>query len=113
MECTVDTQDGLRVVRPVGPVDVNGSVALRDLLGREIDSPGARVIIDLERVTLIDSSGIGILVGAHRRAEQAGARLAVAAPAPAVAKILSMTRVDRLLDVHESVAEAAAAVTGS
>jgi anti-anti-sigma factor len=105
VEYTVDESDGVRVVHLQGPIDVSGAMALRDLLGQQIDSPAARVLLDLEGVTLIDSSGIGILVTAHRRADGQGARFALAAARDTVGRVFELTRTNKLLQIHPTVAE--------
>ena len=57
MEYTVETDEGVNVVHISGPVDVSQAIALRDVLGAQIDGPSARVLVDLSEVPLIDSSG--------------------------------------------------------
>jgi|GraSoiStandDraft_4_1057263.scaffolds.fasta_scaffold67233_2 anti-sigma B factor antagonist len=105
MEYTVDSNDGVKVVHLQGPVDVSQAVALRDVLGAEINGPAARVLVDLSDVPLIDSSGIGVMVTAHRRADGTGAGFALAAPGPTVARVFSLTRTDKLLRLYTTVGE--------
>jgi anti-sigma B factor antagonist len=109
MDCRIDDEDGVRIVRLVGPLDVSQALALRELLGDEI-SAAARVLVDLSEVPLIDSSGIGVMVSAHRRADGAGAAFALAGAGPTVARVFSLTRTDRLLRLYESVPEGVAAL---
>lgn len=110
MDHEIAEHDGTRVITLHGPIDVSRAMELRDLLGAQIDSPAARVLLDLSDVPLIDSSGIGILVTAHRRAAEQGARFALAGPAGAVARVFEMTRTNKLLSVHPTVEEGLAAL---
>jgi anti-sigma B factor antagonist len=112
MEHEISDSDGVRVIALHGPVDVSAAMALRDLLGQQIDSPGARILLDLSDVPLIDSSGIGILVTAHRRAEGQGARFALAGAAGPVARVFEMTRTNKLLSIHATVEEGRTALQG-
>jgi anti-sigma B factor antagonist len=107
MDHRIETQEGIKIVRLSGPVDVSQALELRELLGAQIDGPGARVLVDLSDVTLIDSSGIGVMVGAHRRADGAGAgaAFALAGAGATVARVFSLTRTDRLLRLYDSVPE--------
>ncbi len=105
MDYRIDSDGEVRVVRLSGPVDVSQALALRELLGAQIDGPGARVLVDLSEVTLIDSSGIGVMVSAHRRADGAGAAFALAGAGATVARVFSLTRTDRLLRLFDSVPE--------
>ena len=66
--------------------------------------PGTgRLVIDLSRVTYADAAGLAVLVGTGRRAGLLGGFLRLAAPAPAVAKVLRVTGLDRQLDVFPAV----------
>lgn len=110
MDHEISEQSGVKVVHLHGPVDVSRAMALRDLLGEQIDSPSARVLLDLSDVSLIDSSGIGILVTAHRRAAGQGARFALAGATGTVARVFEMTRTDKLLAIHPTVEDGVGAL---
>lgn len=101
----IDNQDGVRIVRLAGPLDVSQAMRVREVLGEQIDGSGARVLVDLSDVPLIDSSGIGVMVTAHRRAAGAGAAFALAGAGATVGRVFSMTRTDRLLQLYGSVPE--------
>jgi anti-sigma B factor antagonist len=112
MDHEITDHDGVKVVRLKGPIDVSSSMSLRELLGAQIDSASARVLLDLSDVALIDSSGIGILVTAHRRAEGQGAKFALAGASGTVARVFEMTRTNKLLAIHETVDDGVAALRG-
>ena len=70
---TIDTTpcDPTRVVTVAGDVDVLSGTRLRRTLGDELDAPGIRaVVVDLTAVTLLSSTGLAVLVDAHRHAQQ-------------------------------------------
>jgi anti-anti-sigma factor len=113
LEHTTEQVDGVTVITLQGSIDVSQAIELRELLGDRISGAAARVLLDLTNVRLIDSSGIGILVTAHRRAADASAGFALANPSEAVGKVLTMTRTDRLLNVYDSVAEGVAGLSGA
>jgi anti-sigma B factor antagonist len=85
-----------------GDVDVSNALDLRESLGSAITDKGT-VLVDLSGVPFVDSSGIGILVAAHRLATQHGGRMLVVAPTADVRQVLAMTRTDRLLRIRDSV----------
>jgi anti-sigma B factor antagonist len=105
MDYEIESEDGVKVVHLSGPLDVSQAMQLREVLGEQIDGPAARVLIDLSEVPLIDSSGIGVMVTAHRRADGAGASFALAGAGATVARVFSMTRTDKLLRLYPSVDE--------
>ena len=112
MDHEITERDGVRVIALQGPIDVSKAMELRDLLGQQIDTASARVLLDLSQVTLIDSSGIGILVTAHRRADGQGAKFALAGATGTVARVFEMTRTNKLLSLYETVDEGVTALAG-
>lgn len=109
---TIEEDSGVRVVRLDGPIDVSGAHELRDVLGGQITGAEARVLVDLREVTLIDSSGVGVLVTAHRRADAAGGAFAIAGARDTVGRVFELTRTNRLLRIYPTVAEAVRALRG-
>ena len=89
MEHELRNERGVSVVKVTGAVDVASSLELRDVLAGAVAVAGARVLLDLSGVSLIDSSGVGVLIGAHRQAEANGASLVLAAPAGPAARASS------------------------
>ena len=89
-----------------GGLDVASAPALREkLLG--LLRPGAsRLIVDLSAVGYADASGLAVLVGAGRRAGLIGGWLRLASPTPDVARVLSVTGLDRHLATFPTVADA-------
>ncbi|MFJ4628279.1 STAS domain-containing protein [Streptomyces sp. NPDC088847] len=64
------------------------------------------VVVDLSGVTFCDSSGFNALLRLRRRAEEAGTRLALAAPPGQVARLLALTGADTVFPVYGSLAAA-------
>ena len=58
------------------------------------------VAVDLAAVTFMDSSGISVLIGAHRQSADLGHRLTLRFPSPAVVKVLKITGVDEVLTIE-------------
>jgi anti-sigma B factor antagonist len=106
------SENGVTVLALRGPIDVSQAYELRDVLGSLVDGSSARVLLDMGEVTLIDSSGIGLLVTAHRRAVESGAGLVIARPVAPVKRVFGMTRTDRLLRIVPTVEEGLAALDG-
>jgi anti-anti-sigma factor len=76
---------------------------------RSILEDGERkLVLDLESVTYIDSATIGCLVEIHRLVADLGGALRLSGLRPRVHSMLSMTGVDRFLEVYEDAAEAVA-----
>ena len=72
-----------------------------------------KVIFDLSKITVLDSTGVGIVVMSHARIKKAGGSLHIAGAEGMVDQTLRMTNVDRLIPMEASVQESAAALAGS
>jgi anti-sigma B factor antagonist len=93
------------VVAPVGDLDLATAPALREMLIELVAAGMVRVVVDLADVTFIDSSGLGILVGAAKRLEAANGRLAIRNPRPQAQQVLELTGLDEVLGMEESEAQ--------
>jgi len=88
--------DGRKVVtvRLHGDVDLSTQTTLRDAVGRALAVAAVSgIVIDLEQVTFLDSSGISVLVGARGAAAGRGVTIRVVKPQAAVERALRITGV--------------------
>lgn len=83
-----------RLVTVEGELDAATAPALADAL--QAAAPGETITVDLEGLTFLDSSGIAVLLAAHRRDAVDGTRLRLTRPSEAVSRVLGICG---LLDV--------------
>ena len=86
-----------------GELDIACAPALREQLLGLLRPAASRLVIDLSAVSYADASGLAVLVATGRRAGLLGGFLRLAAPAPAVAKVLRITGLHQLLDIFPTV----------
>jgi anti-sigma B factor antagonist len=84
----------------VGRLDVRGSGAARDALHLALATGVGELVVDLSGVELLDATGLGVLVDVHRRAKLAGRRLVLLGVPPRIARLLAITRLNRILTVE-------------
>jgi len=94
------------VVHVAGEVDVYTSPSLKAALADAMSDGCPVVIADLSKVPFIDSSGLGVLVGALRRAREAGGELHLVSADDAVVKILRITGLDKVFRLYPTLDEA-------
>ena len=92
-----------------GDVDIATAPALREALA-EVLGTHKGVVVDLAAVPFMDSTGLGVLVAARNRAAAAGCAFVLARPQRIVRKALRLVQVDTVVDVHESLDAALAAI---
>jgi anti-sigma B factor antagonist len=98
-----------RVITPHGEVDAHTAPALRQAIAGELADPGVtQLVVDLSRTTFLDSSALGVLIGAFKRMRERDGRLDVVEPPAAVRRIFEITALDRVLSLWESRDEALA-----
>ena len=83
-----------------GRLDVRGAAVARDALHSALASGDGELVVDLSGVELLDAIGLGVLVDVHRRARLAGRRLVLRGAPPRGARLLALTRLDRILSVE-------------
>ncbi|MFD4552675.1 STAS domain-containing protein [Streptomyces sp. NPDC058466] len=69
-------------------------------------TPRPRIVVDLSRVTFMDSTGINIFIAAHRSLTEAGGWIRLAAPTEAVLRLLQIVGVDAVIDCRETLRQA-------
>jgi anti-anti-sigma factor len=99
------TQGACEVVTLVGELDMVHAPVVAETLDALADNERA-VVVDLSELTFIDSSGIHAIL---RPRPQHGTVLLVCPPGN-IHRVLSVTKIDRVLSVYETVDEALAAV---
>ena len=99
MEHHVCEEQGFHIVTLTGEIDLETSPQARQVLLNTVDQ-SAKLLIDMASVTYIDSSGIATLVEAFQRAKKKGGQLAFICLNPAVVRVLSLARLDKVFVIH-------------
>ena len=99
---TVRSERGVSIAAVTGDIDISTVTQLRGRL-LELAGSGRTLIVDLNRVTFIDSAGLGTLVGAAHRAAAHGGSLYAVCSRPATRKLLWLTGVNRRIPLTATV----------
>ena len=91
-----------RIIEVSGEVDVFSARPLKVALTRELDQGNYSVIVDLSRVAYMDSTGLGVLVAAFKRAHEHHGTIALVGLNRQLLKIFDMTGLNRVFDIRES-----------
>jgi anti-sigma B factor antagonist len=104
----VETHDNgdVTVVSVKGEVDLYTAPGLKDRLADLVSGGRNRLAVDLGGVEFMDSTGLGVLIGGLKRCKEAGGSLALVAPREPVIKVLSITGLDKVFPIHETVDQA-------
>lgn len=99
--------DGLCTMTLDGEVDVYTAPRLKEELVEMIESGCVNVLVDLENVGFIDSSGLGVLVGGLRRAKERDGAVRLVCTRENILKIFTITGLDKVFPIFSDAQEAA------
>ena len=86
---------GRLVVAPAGDLDISVVDRMRGVLAER--APGEALELDLRRLEFLDTSGLQLIVEAHRDASREGYPLTLVRGAPAVHRVFEIAGLDRVL----------------
>lgn len=87
-------------------LDAHNSPELKDILLRQLEEGAQRLILDLSQVRFIDSSGLGALLSGYKNARLRQGSLILAGLQSRVQSMFELTRLDRVFEIHPTLAEA-------
>jgi anti-sigma B factor antagonist len=84
-----------------GEVDTFTSAGLRDALNEGIDAGAVDITLDVSNMEFIDSTGLGVLVGALKRLQERGGSLTLRKPRPSALQVLSIVGLTSHFTIEE------------
>ena len=111
MELSLATRTiaGHTVLEVGGEVDVYTAPRLRERLVELVDGGARHVVVDLGRVDFLDSTGLGVLVGALKRLRAANGSFGLVCSKEPLLKIFRITALDQVFPIFPSVENATSA----
>lgn len=92
-----------------GEIDVYTAPLVREKLDEQILGGRSELVVDLSKVSFLDSTGLGVLVGRLKLARSRGGHLRLVGADDRVLKVFSITGLDKVFEIHPSVEDALAA----
>jgi anti-sigma B factor antagonist len=105
-------EDGIHVVELSGEVDMHHSPQLREVLLAHADAKRSALLLDLTKVSYMDSSGLATLIEYLQRAIKYQGKFALGGVSERLKTIFDLARLGEIFAIHSSVDEAKAALAG-
>jgi anti-sigma B factor antagonist len=105
LKVTTRSQGDHTVVSVLGEIDLYTAPRLQSELMNALGASPARLIVDMSGVDFCDSTGINVLLAAHRHAREHGAELQLAGPGSATRKVLQVTGLESVFTVLDDPAQ--------
>ena len=96
-----------------GEVDLHVAPEVRERLSDAIDKGAASLVIDLTRVTFLDSMALGVLLGTLKQLRARGGELRLVVPTPELRRVFELTLLDEVFTLARTRHEAFATLPGS
>lgn len=93
------SSNGVRILVVRGDLDNHLSTDLRDHLESALSDSPAPLLVDLEEVTFMDASGVGVLVEAFKNARESGSGIRLVAPSAPAQRLLDLTDTDDVFPI--------------
>ena len=104
MDITIRTVGhDVAVVTVVGKLNIVSSASLRQVVASAVAAGRLRIVVDLNAVDFIDSSGLGAMISGLKIARKAGGDLKITGAGDQVKLVLQLTNMERVLVSADSV----------
>ena len=98
----VTERNGYAVLAVYGEVDVATAPRLRERLIELVSEGKHRIVVDLEGVDFLDSTGLGVLVGGLKRVRSHDGDLALVCTQSRILKVFEITGLTKVFAIHDS-----------
>jgi anti-sigma B factor antagonist len=99
LEVSTEDRNGFVHVALVGELDLSTVAKVQEALQRVEAASPATMVVDLSKLTFLDSTGLRCIVTADERARDAGRRLVVVRGPDAVQRVFTITRLEERLEI--------------
>jgi len=89
-----------------GEIDVYTSPRVKETINELIDAGNYNMVVNLEGVRYIDSTGLGVLIGALKKVREKSGKIVLICTNPQIKKIFNITGLIKIFDIYKDEAEA-------
>jgi anti-sigma B factor antagonist len=113
LSITSEAHGEATVVHVGGEIDVYTAPVLREHLDEHISAGRHNLVIDLENVSFMASTGLGVLVGRLKLVRAANGTLRLVCSSERILSVFSITGLDKVFQIFPSVDDALAAASST
>lgn len=112
MKISVREDNQIQVLEISGEIDFHTSRELREKFQNFFEAKNPKLLVNLKKVTYIDSSGLATFVEAFQKIKRVGGKLVLMGLVPAVRGVFEIAKLDSIFDLIDSEEKALAALAG-
>ena len=102
MSVKIEAKSGLTVCYVEGEIDINTSPGIKKQFDKLIGSKTPKIIVNLTKVTYVDSSGLATLVEILKNMRSYGGRLRLSNMSPKIKSLFEITKLEKLFEIIAS-----------
>ncbi len=106
MQIRFENKDGIMICAAEGDIDINTSPQVKKSFDKVMKDKNAKVLINLQKVEYIDSSGLATLVEILKNIKNYGGKLKISNLSNKVRSLFEITKLEKLFDIADSQDEA-------
>lgn len=108
MDLSVSSADqgAVTVVHVAGEIDVYTAPLLREVLDKQVAAGRTNLVVDLENVSFMDSTGLGVLVGRLKLVRGQNGTLRIVSAQERILKVFKITGLDKVFHIYPTVDDA-------
>ena len=106
MPVNIENRNGLAVCHIEGEIDINTSPGIKKSIDKLLQAKTSRIVVNLSKVTYVDSSGLATLVEILKNMRSYGGRLRLTNLLPKVKSLFEITKLEKLFEIMADEQEA-------
>ena len=106
LQINVEINESHTIVVPTGHIDLSKSSDLRVIFQKILHDAPPKIIVDLEAVSYMDSSGVATLIEALQLSKRAENEFVLCCLSDGVKSIIELARLDQIFSIHRTRDEA-------
>ena len=107
MQIVFESSGKTLVVKMEGELDHHTSAEIRERIDREIEKGAKKnLIFDFGKLTFMDSSGIGVIIGRYKQIQNIGGKVAIANVNPHAERIINISGLHKIFPIYNSTKDA-------
>jgi anti-sigma B factor antagonist len=109
MKIPVRSRDGVTILQPAGKITIGlGDIAFRDAIDEALAAGSMSLLVDFQKASKMDSSGMAELVAAYKKVTESGGQIKLLRLPSNIRDVLTITQIARVFEIFEDEDEAIA-----
>lgn len=101
MSVEIEVKGETLIAKLIGELDHHTAAGIREQIDNSVElNIPSLLILDFEKISFMDSSGIGLVLGRYRNLSKRGAKMKVTGVSPQIYKVMRLSGIERLMSLE-------------